>query len=428
MRQDSKGSGHDPPARPTPSGPPGFLRPTGHDRPQLTLASAESFGEPPLPARPRGGRRRGVSSLAWLAVVPAGILAVVLIVHANGPVHAAPPPRKAVVVASLPYWSIGPGTEAVLANRQDVNEVSPWMYGLGSDSQIIMDAGISKSDISGYLSRLRAQGLPLVPTLANVDARSNWSYRPVARMLHDPAMATQQVASIVALVDSHHYAGIDLDYEDLHAGDRQAFTAFVTSLASALHAKSKILSVALFAKTTDAGYAPRNIAQDYAAIGKVADQVRLMAYDYHWATSPPGPIAPIGWVRDVIRYAKTQIPASKIVLGIPQYGYDWTGDHGTSITWLRALQLSRQYHVQPNFDAASQAPWLSYTDSAGRKHIVWFENAESTQAKLGAAQGTGIGGVYLWMYGYGDPGTWAALHQALPVGSHSAASAQQGAS
>src|ERR1019366_2151081 len=117
------------------------------------------------------------------------------------------------------------------ANRQDVNEVSPWMYGLGSDSQIILDAGISKSDISGYLSRLRAQGLPLVPTLANVDAQSNWSYRPVARMLHDPAMATQQVASIVALVDSHHYAGIDLDYEDLHAGDRQAFTAFVTSLA-----------------------------------------------------------------------------------------------------------------------------------------------------------------------------------------------------
>lgn len=382
---------------------------------------------PPPPSRTRR-RRRGVSSFAWLAVVPAAILAVVLIAHANQPVRTSPPASGVVVVASLPYWSIGPGTEAVLANRQDVNEVSPWMYGVGSSSQIILDSGINKSAISVYLNRLRAKGLPLVPTLANVDAQGSWSYGPVARMLHDPAMATRQVADIVTLVDSNHYAGIDLDYEDLHAGDRQAFTTFVTDLASALHAKGKILSVALFAKTTNAGYAPRNVAQDYAAIGKVADEVRLMTYDYHWATSPPGPVAPIGWVRDVIKYAKTQIPRSKIVLGIPQYGYDWSGGHGTSITWLQALQLSRRYHAQPHYDASSQSPWFTYTDASGHEHTVWFENAESSRAKFDVAQGSGIGGVYLWMYGTADPGTWSVLHEVLPLGSGSAAPSPRGSS
>ena len=134
-----------------------------------------------------------------------------------------------------------------------------------------------------------------------------------------------QVASIVALTEREHYAGIDLDYENLHAGDRQAFTTFVTRLARALHARGKVLSVAVFAKTTNAGTDPRNLAQDYAAIGRAADQVRLMAYDYHWASSPPGPVAPISWVRAVLRYARTQIPASKIILGVPLYGYDWVG-------------------------------------------------------------------------------------------------------
>ena len=91
----------------------------------------------------------------------------------------------------------------------------------------------------------------------------------------------------MALVRQHHYAGIDIDYEKLRAGDRQVFTAFISELAAALHARGKVLSVALFAKTTNAGYAPRNMAQDYAAIGRVADQVRIMTYDI--TGPPPGP-------------------------------------------------------------------------------------------------------------------------------------------
>ena len=161
-----------------------------------------------------------------------------------------------------------------------------------------------------------------MPTLANMTDGS-WSYPPVARMLHTPALMSRHIAAIVSLADRENYAGIDIDYEGLHAGDRQALSTFITRLAAALHAHGKILSVAVFAKTSDAGYGGQNVAQDYAAIGRAADQVRRMAYDYHWNTSAPGPIAPISWVRSVIDYARTQIPAARLVLGIPLYGYDW---------------------------------------------------------------------------------------------------------
>jgi spore germination protein YaaH len=243
----------------------------------------------------------------------------------------------------------------------------------------------------------------------------------VAKVLHEPAMMAQQVAGIVALVQQQHYAGIDIDYENLQARDRQAFTTFITQLAQALHAKGKILSVALFAKANDAGYAPRNVAQDYAAIGRAADQVRLMGYDYHWATSPPGPVAPVSWIAQVLRYAKTQIPAAKIILGIPFYGYDWSGGHGASVTWLQATRLAGRYHARLRYDADSQAPWFRYTDSSGHVHTVWFEDARSARAKFSVARSAGIGGVYLWMYGNPDPATWPALHHVLPVGGHTAA-------
>ncbi|HWG61193.1 MAG TPA: glycosyl hydrolase family 18 protein [Streptosporangiaceae bacterium] len=362
--------------------------------------------------------------MAWLAVLPAGILAVVLTVYAYQTVSATTTTPR-LVVASVPFWNLSQGTGSVLAHRQDVNEVSPWMYGLSPDSAIVLDSGVSQPEINRYLSEVRGKGLPVVPTLANIDGRGNWTYAPVARMLHDPALMARQVTAITTVVEDHGYAGIDIDYEELHAGDRQAFSTFVTHLAAALHARHKILSVALFAKATDAGYAPRNIAQDYAAVGKAADQVRLMGYDYHWATSPPGPVAPVTWLRAVLRYAKTLMPAKKIILGIPMYGYDWSGGHGAALTWAQAMRLTEQYHVKTSYDPTSQAPWFRYTDPAGHQHTVWFENAASAKAKFTVAKQARIGGVYLWMYGDGDPAMWSGLSQILPIGARLAVPAPQ---
>ena len=370
-----------------------------------------------MPKRPR----HGFTGAAWLAVVLVGAVLVVLtMVNLRGSA-----PRHTLVVASMPYWNISHGTTVVLGHRQDVTEVSPWMYGLSSSGQIGTQYPPGQATaVAAEITRLRAAGKLIVPSIANITA-GKWSYAPVGRMLHSPKLMAAQVASIVALTEREHYAGIDLDYENLHAGDRQAFTTFVTRLARALHARGKVLSVAVFAKTTNAGTDPRNLAQDYAAIGRAADQVRLMAYDYHWGSSPPGPVAPISWVRAVLRYARTQMPASKIILGVPLYGYDWVGQHATGISWLQALRLSRQYHATAHYDQASQAPWFRYRDASGRQHTVWFENAASSRAKFDAAQGAQIGGVYLWMYGYEDTGTWPALGHVLPTsGPHALSTAK----
>ncbi len=325
------------------------------------------------------------------------------------------PSRHTLVVASLPYWNISHGTKVVLSHRGAATEVSPWMYGLDRTGRINTQYRPGQAAaVTADIRRLRSAGLLVVPSVANITG-GQWSYPAVGRMLHSPPLLARHVAAIVALVQREHYAGIDIDYENLRAADREAFTAFVSRLGRALHARGKVLSVAVFAKASYSGTAPFNVAQDYAAIGRAADQVRLMAYDYHWATSPPGPVAPVGWVRSVLRYAKTQIPAAKIVLGIPLYGYNWSGGHATGLSWLQALRLSRQYRVTPRYDAASQAPWFSYTDASGRRHTVWFENAASSRAKFEAAQGAGIAGVYLWMYGYEDTATWPVVRQVLPA-------------
>jgi spore germination protein YaaH len=352
-------------------------------------------------------RRRRLLALVLLAAV---LLSAVI----SGLIYLRPPP-KSLVVASVPYWNLNYGTATVLANPRTFSEMSPWMYGLDDSGQIVPQYPPAQAaEVEAQLARLRAARVPLVPTIANV-VGGNWVYAPtITNILYSPTVRAQHIAAIVALVQREHYAGIDIDYEDLRAGDKNAFTGFITELADALHAKGKVLSVDLFAKASSHGYAQRNLAQDYHAIGQVADQVRLMGYDYHWATSAPGPVAPIGWIHAVLRYAKTQIPASKIILGVPLYGYDWVGNHGTPVSWLQVFRLANQYRIRPYFNYASQSPWFTYTDPADHQHVVWFENAPSTEAKFKAAQSAGIGGVYLWVYGYEDTSIWNALRRGVP--------------
>jgi spore germination protein YaaH len=391
------------------------VRPALETPPGAAHGLSEEAGAGLAPERASTGRSRRraarpLTGAAWLAVVLAGAVAAGLTLL---PVPAPAPPSRAVV-ASLPFWDISHGTATVLAHRQDFSEVSPWMYGLAANGRIEAQyPPAAAGTVTAALARLRRARLPIVPTLANITA-GRWSYPQVARMLHHRALRGQQVSAIVALVLRHRYAGIDIDYENLRASDRGAFTAFIAALAAALHAHGKTLSVAVFAKASNAGYGEANLAQDYAALGRAADQVRIMAYNYHWATSPPGPVAPIRWVRSVLRYARTQIPASKIILGVPLYGYDWSGGRGTPVTWLRAFQLATRYRATPRYDAASQEPWFRYT-AAGARHVVWFENQESSRAKFDVAMGAGARGVFLWMFGYEDDRTWAALHVALPL-------------
>jgi spore germination protein len=362
-------------------------------------------------AERRSRRRSVLTGSSFLILLFLGAVALLVTV----PRMLGPGERPAtLVVGSLPFWNLTEGPNVVLANRGSFNEVSPWIYGIARNGQIVPQVPERAAETAAGMEQLRRSGIPLVPTIANV-TNGQWAYEPVAAMLHDPAAMTRHVNDVVALVQREGYAGIDIDYEDLRAADRETFATFVTRLAGALHAKNKILSIAVFAKSTDAGEDQRNVAQDYAAIGEAADEVRLMAYDYHWSASTPGPVAPITWVRQVLDYAKTQIPAEKIVLGVPVSGYDWVDGQGEVVTWLQCFGRTRAFRATLQYDRLSQSPSFRYTDAQAREHEVWFENAESTTAKLDAAKAAGIRGVYLWMIGGEDDRTWATLHTILPV-------------
>lgn len=126
-------------------------------------------------------------------------------------------------------------------------------------------------------------------------------------------------------------------------------------------------------------------------------------------------VAPLPQVQAVLDYALTEIPADKIFLGIPNYGYDWPLPYRQGITRARsisnqeAIQLAIQYRIAIQYDETTQAPFFHYTDASGVIHEVWFEDARSMEVKLRLVAENGLRGAGYWNIMRPFSQTWLTL-------------------
>jgi spore germination protein YaaH len=209
------------------------------------------------------------------------------------------------------------------------------------------------------------------------------------------------------LVEDNGFDGLDIDYESLAAEDRAPFTLFIEELAAALHAQGRILSIAVHAKTDDAGTWGGPAAQDWARLGAAADEFKIMTYDYHWSTSEAGPIAPLAWVDAVLTYAATVVPPAKTWLGVHFYGYDWVGSTAEDLVWEQASQRAERSGAAIQRDQPGEA-WFTYDDG---RHTVYFADAQALAERLAfvAARHPELAGVAIWRLGGEDPENWEVL-------------------
>jgi spore germination protein YaaH len=314
------------------------------------------------------------------------------------------PAARAEVAAYLVAWdprSRVPATGGVLT------EANPVWFRPAADGALVPTA--DPAAVARVESDAAARGVAVAPSIANVED-GRWQGDLVAAIVADPGRRSAHVAAIVDLVRARHWPGIDIDYESLPAGARAAYSAFVAELAAALHRVPATLSVTVHAKTAEPGDWAGARAQDWHAIGAAADEVRVMAYDYSQEDSPPGPIAPPDWVGRVLKLATASIPAGRVVLGVPTYGYDWTAGAGAvPVQWADATATARAHGVTPARDATE--PWYAYVDSRGRHHTVWYEDARSLAAKLAVAKRYGVTRLVLWRLGGEDPAIWSTLRE-----------------
>jgi spore germination protein YaaH len=231
--------------------------------------------------------------------------------------------------------------------------------------------------------------------------------RLLHRLLTSPANEARVIRQLVALVAHTPFAGINVDFENAWPGDGPRLVQFLGALHGALKAVGKSLTIAVPAETPSEAAQGRN-PYDYRAIAGQVDGVLVMAYDYSYQGGPPGPIAPLWWVRRVLQYAVTAVPLKKLALGLPVYGYDWTVRRGypSQNPSLRQIDqwLGQHPTVHPQWNRAAAEPYYTYEDGAGRRHYVAYENGASIADKLRLARVYGVKTVFTWYVGSEDAG------------------------
>ncbi|MDP4092358.1 MAG: stalk domain-containing protein [Bacillota bacterium] len=213
--------------------------------------------------------------------------------------------------------------------------------------------------------------------------------------------------NILVALSRGAYSGVNIDIEHIYWYDRQYYTSLVKELKQKLTPYGYLTTLSVSAKNMESND-NWDGAFDYAQIGQYADQITLMTYDEHNPASDAGPVASQPWVDSVLSYASSLMPAKKILLGIPGYGYDWSSSGVKALSYSNIENLIQNNGLQAIWDSSSMTPHLSYS-SNGVSHNVWFENGQSLSLKLALVNKYGLGGIAIWKLGYDNDDFWSAI-------------------
>ena len=360
------------------------------------------------------------------------LVAITSLFSTTVPSWAENPPRK-IFTGWIPYYS-KTGLSSAVVNADLIEEVSPFWYSLTGETKILDQyaTGNPSIPISVPIATLRSMNFKIIPTITDGTAKG-----VLANLLVSNTSRTNIISMIVTLVNQYNYDGIDLDFENFAFLDGNTtwpttaplWVQFVKELSQTLHAQGKILSI-----TSPVAFDPATGKRGYYVyswpdISQYIDRLRIMTYDF--SVVKPGPIGPINWTEDSVKYAISLMPASRVFVGLAGYGRDWitkvdgicpadvssaikVGAKAATFVMRDALNLAASYGVTPTWDETSGENTFSYqktyigNTSAGlatqctASRTAWYMDAKSYALRTNLVAKYRLGGVAEWTLGMED--------------------------
>lgn len=265
----------------------------------------------------------------------------------------------------------------------------------------------------------RANVAPMM-VITNIEEGASFSSALANSILISEQVQNTLIENIISVLQSKNYFGLDVDFEYIYPEDRENYNNFMRKLSSRLRALGYILTVALAPKLSAGQTGLLYEAHDYPVQGALVDHVILMTYEWGYTFGPAESVSPINKVAQVLDYAVTAIPSEKILMGMPNYGYDWTlpfiqGTAARTLTNTGAVTQALEVGARIRYDTTAQAPYYNYYDADRKRHEVWFDDARSVQARLKLVDDYDLGGVSYWTINRFFPANWIVLDSMYDV-------------
>lgn len=273
--------------------------------------------------------------------------------------------------------------------------IIPFTYGFRPDGTLV------PLDDERMIAHAKKFGSQPVMHLSTLTENDTFSSSLALGLFESRAVQETLMTNVIDNMLRKGYTALDVDFEFLGREGAQGYYEFIAYCSERLEPYRFPLIVALAPKTSDDQPGSLYEGHDYALLGSVADAVLLMTYEWGYTYGPPMAVSPAKPVQSVIDYAKTRIPASKILLGISNYGYDFTlpyvegESRAVSLSTERAFSLAAEKGSEIFYDTEAQAPYFEYEES-GVRHRVWFEDGRSIGYRLQLLAENGLKGALYW--------------------------------
>lgn len=241
----------------------------------------------------------------------------------------------------------------------------------------------------------------LLPMVQNLGA-DEWDGQAIARIIADPAASEKLASQLGQSVTVNRQSGLVIDFENLPASAMARYPRLLQRIKAHLP-KGAVLAVTVPAEDE---------AWQLKPIARVVDRVILMAYDEHWQSGTPGPIASQPWFLQNSEKALREVGRDKLIVALGSYAYDWTTktsgppEPADAKSIEEAWLMAHDSQAKVSFDPASGNAGFAY-DEGGEHHTVWMLDAASSWNQLQALKRLGIDDVAFWQLGSEDPGLWA---------------------
>lgn len=196
------------------------------------------------------------------------------------------------------------------------------------------------------------------------------------------------------------YDGIQIDFELIPGRDADNFISFLKELSDLAKKEEKIFSVCVPARV-------KTISDDvfpYKKIAALSDKVVVMAYDEHWSSGEPGPIASFKWCQRIVDYAVTVIPQEKLIMGLPFYGRTW-GDKKPAQAWyFSGINRIMKENGAKKVEYINGIPSVKFNMDV--QVTGYFEDAYSTVQKMRLYNFKNVKNIAFWRIGQEDPDIW----------------------
>ena len=271
--------------------------------------------------------------------------------------------------------------------------LSPFSYSLTPDGELAAPLD------ERLIERAKESAVMPLMVVANI-SEGTFSTEVLSQILASEDARERLISSIMTELENKDYYGVNLDIEYISPDDKDAYNDFLRELSERLHNENYILITSVAPKYSADQQGILYESHDYKVQGEVADYVIIMTYEWGFTYSSPMSVQPIEEVRKVLEYAITEIPSEKIIMGMPNYGYNWNlpytrGTAATSIGLSAALDTAIKHNSEILYDEKTQTPYYYYTEN-GKGHVVWFDDAKSIDAKLRLVDEFNLAGASYW--------------------------------